>query len=202
MGFEALLTALRDGQVDQALTWDLGLESDIERQVMAQVPPHAVMAASHPLAKRTDLCLHDLADQPLILTDQGLSVGHMRGLFARAGLVARIAHRTATLDLMRSFAANALGVGLSYTNPAPRQSPDGKPLVTRPITDAGSEALVLARLSVTDDDPAATALRDLLPLVLGPPGFPDGRRVAGAQALRARPASSDPSGATLPQSQA
>lgn len=172
MGFEALLAALRDGLVDHALTWDLGLESDIDRQVMAQVPPHAVMAADHPLAGQDRLCLRDLAEAPLILTDQGLSVGHMRGLFSRAGLVPRIAHRTATLDLMRSFAANGLGVGLSYTNPAPRQSPDGQPLVTRPITDAGTEALVLARLMASPADPAAQALGNLLPLVLGPPCFP------------------------------
>lgn len=178
MGFEALLAALRDGQVDFALTWDLGLESDIDRQVMGRIPPHAVMAEGHPLAGRADLSLRDLADHPLILTDQGLSVGHMRALFSRAGLVPRIVHRTATLDLMRSFAANGLGVGLSYTNPAPRLSPDGLPLVTRPITDAGTEALVLARLSATPADPASRALLDLLPQVLGPPGFPDGTDAA------------------------
>ena len=63
----------------------------------------------------------------------------------RAAFVTFIRHRAATLELMRSLAAHGLGLGLSYTNPAPRLSQDGKPLVTIPLTDAGAEAIVLAR---------------------------------------------------------
>ena len=48
---------------------------------------------------------------------------------------------------MRSFAANGLGVGISYSQPVPRLSPDGKPLVVRPVQDAGTEPLVLVRMA-------------------------------------------------------
>lgn len=171
LGFEALSAALRDGTVDLALTWDLGLETDIDRKPVARIPPHAVLAEAHPLASRPTLALRDLVDEPLILTDQGLSVGHMRGLFSSAGLAPRIAHRTANLDLMRSFAANGFGIGLSYTNPAPRRSQDGKPLVTRPIRDAGCEALVLARLASATIPPAEDLLLGLLPEILATCGF-------------------------------
>ena len=170
-GFETLLSALRDGTVDLALTWDLGLETDIDRRLVTRIPPHAVLAEAHPLAARPGLSLRDLVDEPLILTDQGLSVGHMRGLFSSAGLAPRIAHRTANLDLMRSFAANGFGVGLSYTNPAPRQSQDGRPLVTRPLLDAGTEALVLARLATATIPPAEDVLVGLLPEILATCGF-------------------------------
>lgn len=173
MEFEDLATALRQGRADLALTWDLGLEADIHRLTLARIPPHAVLAADHPLAKATAISLRDLSDQPLILTDQGLSVSHMRALFARAGLVPRIAQRAASLDLMRSLAANGLGVGLSYTNPAARLSQDGKPLVTRPVTDAGAEAIVLARLSVSPETPGAQMIARLLPDLIAPPAFPD-----------------------------
>jgi hypothetical protein len=74
---------------------------------------------------------------------------------------------------MRSFAANGFGVGLSYTNPAPRQSQDGKPLVTRPILDAGTEALVLARLASATAPPAEDALVGLLSIILTACGFAD-----------------------------
>lgn len=173
MGFEDLLRALHEGRADLALTWDLGLDREIDRRTLARIPPHAVLAADHALAGRPALSLTDLADQPLILTDQGLSIGHMRALFARAGLTPQIAHRTETLDLMRSFAANGLGVGLSYTNPAARLSQDGRPLVTRPISDAGAEALVLARLAAHPASRATTALERLLPGLFKPPAFPD-----------------------------
>ena len=173
MGFEDLATALRQGRADLALTWDLGLEADIARQTLARIPPHAVLAETHPLAAKPALSLTDLADQPLILTDQGLSISHMRALFSRAGVQPRIAERAATLDLMRSLAAHGLGVGLSYTNPAARLSQDGRALVTRPIIDAGAEAIVLARLAANPATPAETRLARVLSGLISPPAFPD-----------------------------
>ena len=173
MGFEELAQALTQGRADLALTWDLGLESGIARQIIARIPPHAVLAAPHPLASCPTLSLQDLVDHPLILTDQGLSISHMRGLFARAGLQPSLARRAATLDLMRSLAANGLGVGLSYTNPAARLSQDGKPLVTRPIHDAGSEAIVLAWVKGNPPAPAQDQLAQALSDLIAAPAFPD-----------------------------
>lgn len=145
-GFEVLADHLARGRADLAITYDLGLDAGFARQEIARLGPHAVLAADHPLAGRPSLSLADLARQPLILADQGLSVGHMRALFTRAGLTPQIAHRAASLELMRSFAANGLGVGLSYTRPAPAQSYDGQDLVARPVDDAGpGEPVVLVR---------------------------------------------------------
>lgn len=166
LGFEPLAEALHQGRADLALTWDLGLDIGIERRVLARIAPHAVLHPDHPLALRPALALADLATEPLVLADQGLSLGHMRALFSNAGLAPRIAHRTASLELMRSYAANGLGVGISYTNPASRQSQDGQALVTRPITDAGTEPLVLARLAGNPLSEAALRLAALLPLAL------------------------------------
>lgn len=144
MGFAALAEALRDGSVDAAVSWGLGLPPGLERQDLAQVAPQAVLAADHPLALASDLSLRDLDGQPLVLTDQDLSLAHLQVLFHRAGVACHIAHRCATLDLMRSFAANGLGIGLSYSQPAPRISHDGKPFVVRRLSDAATEAVVLA----------------------------------------------------------
>lgn len=147
LGFEAITEGLRRGTIDLAVTYDLGLGPAIDRQVLARIVPHAVLAAGHPLARRAGVSLAELAAEPLILADQGLSLGHVRALFSTRGLSPRIAHRTATLELMRSFAANGMGVGLSWTRPAPGQSYDGSPLVTRPLLDAGGgEPVVLATL--------------------------------------------------------
>lgn len=163
LGFEPLTEGLRAGRIDLAITYDLGLDAAFTRALLARVPAHAVLAADHPLATAPAISLADLADQPLILADQGLSLTHMRRLFADRGLVPRIAHRAATLELMRSLAANGLGVGLSYTRPAPGQSADGRPLATRPIADAGpGEPVVLATLAGNALAPAAAALHRLI----------------------------------------
>lgn len=173
LGFEALDAALRRGDADLALTWDLGLGPGVLRQVLARVPPHAVLPPDHPLAALPALRLSDLADQPLILADQGPSLAHLRALFTRAGIAPQVAHRPATLELMRSHAANGLGVGLSYTNPAARVAPDGRPFVTRAIADAGAEPVILAQLDGNALPKAATGLAPLLAALFTGPAFPD-----------------------------
>lgn len=169
--FEPIADGLRSGRIDLALTWDLGLDATVDRTILRQVPPHAVLSAEHPLtalAKR-GLTLAEVSQHALILADQGLSVGHMRALFAARDLPFTVAHRTASLDLMRSFAANGLGVGLSYTRPSVRRSHDGAAVVTVVITDAGTEPIILARNAANPLRPEAIQLSTLITESLGSP---------------------------------
>lgn len=162
-GFEALADHLAQGRADLAITYDLGLNAGFERREIARLFPHAILGTDHPLAGCATLSLAELADQPLILADQGLSVAHMRSLFTRAGLMPQIAHRVASLELMRSFAANGAGVGLSYTRPAPGESYDGRPLVIRPIDDAGAgEPVVLVRFAANPLSASAERIAALI----------------------------------------
>jgi len=164
--FESVNDGLRSGRIDIAITWDLGLDASCEKTVLRQVIPHAVVAADHPLAAQAKrgTTLAAVAEHPLILADQGLSLGHMRALFTARGLPFTVAHRTASLELLRSFAANGLGVGLSYTRPWGRRSQDGAALATVAITDAGSEPVILARLSA---NPLTTEAAQLASLITG-----------------------------------
>lgn len=143
IGFDALTAALTIGSADLAVTWDLGLPPHLHRRELVRLPPQAVLPLTHPLARHPSLTLQDIAAEPLILTNQGQSIDHIRALFARQGLAPQIAHRCQTLDLMRSFAANGLGVGLSYSQPAPRHSADGAALTVIPLRNAGTEPVVL-----------------------------------------------------------
>lgn len=145
-GFEGLAQGLAQGRIDMAVTYDLGLDASVARLELVRLLPHAVLDPAHPLAGQKAVTLRELTGVPLVLADQGLSIRHMRALFTHAGLSPNILHRAASLELMRSMAANGLGVGISYTCPIPDRSYDGKPLVTRRISDAGAgEAVVLAR---------------------------------------------------------
>lgn len=162
-GFEALAEDLTRGRLDLAISYDLGFDGRFTRHEIARVAPHAVLAADHPLAKRPTISLAELAEQPLVLANQGLSVNHMLTLFARVGLSPRVAHRTARLETLRSFAANGLGVGLSYTRPVPDQSYDGLPVVTRLVHDAGpGEPVVVVTLKDGPLSLAAARFADLI----------------------------------------
>ncbi|MCB2151467.1 MAG: hypothetical protein KDE06_10115, partial [Rhodobacteraceae bacterium] len=68
-----------------------------------------------------------------------------------------------SLETMRSLAANGLGVGLSYTRPAPGLSYDGRPVVTRPVTGTGAgEPIVLVRLAAAPPAEAAARVAELV----------------------------------------
>ncbi|WP_018428813.1 LysR family transcriptional regulator [Hoeflea sp. 108] len=142
--FEVLAEALLAGDIDLALTYDLGLDSSFQRELIAQVSPQAWLRPDDPLAMIKEIKLVDIADRPLILSDQGLSIRHMVGLFRSLGLMPHVAHRAASVEVLRSLAANGEGVGISYTNPAGAISYDGKELVRLPIVDAEAlEPIVL-----------------------------------------------------------
>ncbi|KQV39972.1 MULTISPECIES: LysR family transcriptional regulator [unclassified Rhizobium] len=145
--FETLADAVIAGDVDVALTYDLGLDARFHRDVFAQVSPQAWLHPQDPLAKRDAVTLADLADladRPLVLSDQGLSIRHMLGLFRPLGVTPYVAHRAASVEILRSLVANGEGVGISYTNPAGTISHDGRPLVRVPIADSrAQEPIVL-----------------------------------------------------------
>lgn len=141
--FETLTSGVLRGQIDLALTYDLGLDASFERITCTQIAPMAWFPEDDPLAACQSICLADLAERPLILSDRGLSSQHMLRLFRAKGLEPRVAHRAATLEILRSLAANGEGIGISYTAPAGRLSYDGKALASAHIIDPEAEEPVV-----------------------------------------------------------
>ncbi|APG48262.1 LysR family transcriptional regulator [Phaeobacter porticola] len=142
--FEPLIADMTAGNIDIALSYDLGVDASFARREVARRSPVALMPVTHPLAGRDQLALSDLSDQSLILSEEGLSVRHMLGLFKAIGALPRVAHRAASVELLRSLAANGEGVGITYSAPPVAMSYDGKPLAAIPISDIGAkEPLVL-----------------------------------------------------------
>ncbi|OIQ35420.1 MAG: LysR family transcriptional regulator [Roseobacter sp. MedPE-SWchi] len=135
LNFAQLTTGLLQGEIDLAVTYDLGLDAGFDRQVIHQRAPWALLPPSHPLTGHSRLTLTQLANEPLILSQEGLSVQHMLTLFKSIGLTPRIAHRAASLEVLRSLAANGEGLGISYSAPLITQTYDGKRLVNIPISD-------------------------------------------------------------------
>ncbi|WP_323783802.1 LysR family transcriptional regulator [Leisingera sp.] len=162
-GFAPLINALTEGEADLAITYDLGLDAGFSRAELDRFSPHALMPPGHPLAGRSDLSLAEVVLHPLVLSQEGLSVQHMLGLFKAHGLVPRIVHRADSLELLRSLAANGEGVGISYSLPPGGMSYDGKPLCAVRITDkAAEEPVILATHARLPDASPASKARDIL----------------------------------------
>lgn len=159
-GFEALANGMLEGEINLSITYDLGLDANFIKQLLANIAPHAFFPPGDPLSEIPELKLQDLADRPLILFDQGLSIKHMIGLFRGRNLLPRIAYRVTSLEIMRSLAANGEGIGISYTKPPTNISYDGKPVCTMQINDP--EALEPVILAYSAPNPPMQPLPDIL----------------------------------------
>lgn len=143
--FQLLSEEMLAGRIDFAITYDLGLDKGFDRKVIANLWPIVLVDAMHRLAGKTMVSLEELAGEPLVLAGQSISVRHMIDLFQQRGLEPHVAHTTETLEIMRSFVANGLGVGLSYTLPRTPRSYDGKEVHAIEIADdLPSEPVVIA----------------------------------------------------------
>jgi DNA-binding transcriptional LysR family regulator len=150
--FERLTEALLSGQADIGLTSDLGLDASFHRDLLVTAVPRIWVRPDDALARRDSVSLAEIADRPLILSAQTLSIQHMLGLFRSIGVTPLVRHRAASIELLRSLAANGEGTGLSYTNPAGSVSSDGLPITSVPISDPfAAEPIVLTCLAALPD---------------------------------------------------
>lgn len=161
--FESLAADLREGRADIALSYDIGFDSGFERVPFRQIHPYACTTPDHPIAGLASLDLPTLAQYPLILSTEDLSVRHMMTLFRAQGLTAQIAHRTASLEMMRSLAAQGAGVGVSYSVPPADVSYDGFGVTSVPIIAPKAAAdLVWLRSPLNTPHPAQADIMNVL----------------------------------------
>lgn len=148
-GGQADLTAgLRTGHLSVALTYDLDLTDDLIFTPLASLPPRAVFAADHPLARQESVSFEELAPEPLVLLDLPHSRDYFRGLFASAGVQPTIAHRSLQPEVIRTMVANHFGYSIINARPQVDVALDGRPLATCPIAGTPRPMILgLARLA-------------------------------------------------------
>ncbi|RUT26406.1 LysR family transcriptional regulator [Asaia sp. W19] len=120
---------LSKAELDLAITYDLALPPGIAFEPLASLPPHALVAQSHPLAERGEVTLEELAAEPLILLDLPLSRHYFNELFEREGLRPTVYARAAEQEIVRTMVANGYGYTLANVRPRSDRALDGKRLV-------------------------------------------------------------------------
>lgn len=162
-GSTALLADLRAGHVDVALLGSSGplAEADLTVQPLATVPFTIAVAQDHPLAKRTDLTFHELADEPFVTLSEGfVHTKALQWFTANSGTHPRVVFRTPDVNLLKQMVAQHVGIAL-LTEMAVTPA-DG--LATIPLTDPAQPtfdiaAVTRANLVIT---PAIDALLRIL----------------------------------------
>lgn len=137
--------SLRDGVVDILLTYDAGLWEEFDFEVLANAPPHVVLAEKDPLAKKKRISLNDIKDRTLLLLNLPQSRTYMESIFERAGVTPARIQRLESFEMVRSSAAAGLGVSILNIRPMTDNTYSGLPVVCRPLVEAEpSPNIVLA----------------------------------------------------------
>ncbi|MFS8930715.1 LysR family transcriptional regulator [Cupriavidus taiwanensis] len=136
---------LHGGQIELALSYDVGMPEDLERERLAELRPYGLVPAGSRLARRRgSISLHDLAQEPLILIDLPHSREFLMAPFWQYGLQPEVRYRATSLELARGMVANGLGVALLITQ-APASSQIAA-VVEKPIREETvRQPLVIAR---------------------------------------------------------
>ena len=127
--------ALIEGTVDVILTYDYGMSDQIRSEVLGESPPHVLLSADDPLAKCNEISLMDLREKPMVLLDLPETRVFVHALFESVGIRPTIAHRTESLEMVRSLVAVGLGFSILNLRPAIDQAYDGNRVVCVPISD-------------------------------------------------------------------
>jgi DNA-binding transcriptional LysR family regulator len=158
---QGVLDNLRNGSAELALTYDLNLGADIEFTGLEEVPLHALMAASHPLADNKKVSLQDLVAYPMILLSLPQSRDYFLSILYSLRLQPRIAYETPSFEMMRGLVANSDGFSIMHSKPTSDLSLDGRRLVYRPLSEnLRPTRLGLARLADARPTRKAAAFLD------------------------------------------
>ncbi len=135
---DGLIAALRNADIDVALTYDMQLPDDIEFTSLADLPAHVIVGASHRLAKRKNVKLTELATDPYVLLDLPTSREYFFSLFRQAGVKPMIASRSQSQDVVWATVANSNAYSLRNVRPRTNCALDGQPIISIPL--AGDHA--------------------------------------------------------------
>lgn len=123
-----LLSKLKKGAIDLALTYDLLIESDITFTALAELKPYVLLPADHRFADKASISLTSLAQEKFILLDLPLSDNYFMSLFEHHHLKPSIYARTSHIEVQRGLVANGYGYSLANVRPINQQSLDGSDL--------------------------------------------------------------------------
>ncbi|MFC5068654.1 LysR substrate-binding domain-containing protein [Flaviflagellibacter deserti] len=113
-----ILETLMSGRTEMALAYRLAIPDEVQGELLAELPPYAILHADHPFAGRSEVHLSELVDEDFVMLDLPYSRDYFVGLFHARGIEPRIAFRSRAYELARGLVGH--GRGYTITNLVPR----------------------------------------------------------------------------------
>lgn len=132
---DELLTRLRGGELDLAITYDMQLDAEMRFDPLVPLGPCALLPPDHRFAAGPRAPLRELAAEPLVLLDLPLSRDYFLSLFTHLGLRPRVAQRSGHPEVVRGLVAHGFGYALFNILPRGRVALDGMPFAVVPLAE-------------------------------------------------------------------
>ncbi|MFD1560200.1 LysR family transcriptional regulator [Paraburkholderia silviterrae] len=143
-----LVQGLTAGTIDVAFLYDHELDGTIEAEpLMPAQKPYVLLPENHRFARQSQVSLHDLSVEPMILLDVQPSRTYFVSLFHDLGLTPNIVFGSPSIEMVRGMVGQGFGFSLLVTRPNSECTYDGKRVVTIDISESVTPSgLVSARL--------------------------------------------------------
>lgn len=168
---EELIGMLQSGRIEFALAYGLAVPEEIHAEPLIDLPPHAIVAADHRLARRDKVSLKELAEEPFILLDLPYSRDYFHGLFRAVGVEPRIVFRSRSQELIRGLVAHGHGFAIQNAIPATTVVYDGNSIAVLPFEEILPPTRIMSlRLKHYASRRAVQAFEDYMQEAFGPTG--------------------------------
>lgn len=142
---DVLQRRLLAGELDLAVLYDMEVQPEMARTVIARARPYVLLAADHHLANEPTVSLVDLAPEPMVLLDAPPSSHNTLAIFDRLGITPEVRYRPKTFELTRALVGRAMGYALLVQRPANNRTYEGKKVTIKEISeDVGDFRILLA----------------------------------------------------------
>lgn len=157
---EELIANLSSGKSELALAYSFAVPDDIYAEPLIDLPPYAIVAANHPLAKRKSVSLAELCDESFILLDLPYSRDYFYGLFGAIGREPRVVFKSRSQELIRGLVAHGHGFAIQNAIPATTIAYDGNSIAVLALDeDLPATRIMTLRLKRYPARPAVQAFQ-------------------------------------------
>ena len=148
---------LLNGELELALTYNLGRDARIHHDLLADCYPYVLLPESHALAEHESLSLQQLCQEPMVLLDLPHSSGYFLSLFKQIGCQPPIAYRSRNFEIVRCMVAAGLGFSVLNQRPRTHQTYNGGQVKMIPLQTGQAKPLQIVIARHVDLKPSVRA---------------------------------------------
>lgn len=132
---KSLESELIAGDIEMAISYDLNLSDQLERQEIWRSKPYVLVSEKHALAKQKHISILQLRDEPMILFERPYSTGYFQSIHDNLGFMPNVRYRVNSFELVRSLVGSNLGYSILNQQPKTHECYNGSRLSYLPISD-------------------------------------------------------------------